>query len=57
MEDTKVTTRDAGFHSTDTMQDIGGALKNLSMGAGGNRDIITKLTEDVEQLTKTMCHS
>ena len=34
------------------MQEIGGALKHLTMAAGAKRDIYTKLTEAVEQLTK-----
>ena len=52
MEDTKVITRDTGFHSSNAMQDIGGALEHLAMAAGANRYIFTKLPEAVEQLTK-----
>ena len=34
------------------MQDIGGVLEHLSMTAGSDKDIVTKLTETMEQLTK-----
>ena len=34
------------------MQDIGGKLQDLYMTEGANKDIVAKLTEAVEQLTK-----
>ena len=53
MEDNKFTNRDAGFHSSNAIQEIRGALKHLVMAAGTNRYIVTKLTEAVYQLTKS----
>ena len=52
MEETKVITTDTGFHSSNVMQDIGGALEHLAMAAGANRYIITKLPEAVKRLKK-----
>ena len=52
IEETKVTTGDAVSHSANAMQDIGGALEDLSMAEGTNQDIVAKLTEAVEQPTK-----
>ena len=53
LEETKVTTGDASFHSDNAMQDIrGGALEHLAMAAGDEKDIVTKLTDVMEQLTK-----
>ena len=37
VEETKVITREAGFHSTNSMQEIGGALEHLAIAAGANR--------------------
>ena len=52
MEETKVTKGDAGFNSANEIQEIRGALEHLAMEAGGDKDIVAKLTEAVEQLTK-----
>ena len=52
VEEIKVTTGDAGFHSDNAMQEIRGALEHLAMVAGDNKEIVTKLPEAVEQLSK-----
>ena len=52
MEKTKVTNRDAGFHSANVMQEIRGLLEHLSMAEVANKNIVTKLTEAVETLTR-----
>ena len=52
MEETKVANGDAGFHSVNSMQDIGGSLDPIAMAFGADKDIVTKLTEAVEQLKK-----
>ena len=52
VEETKVTRGDAGFQSTDAMQEIGGALEHLAMEAVAEKDIVTKLTEAVKTLTR-----
>ena len=43
MEETKVTTGDAGFHCENTMQKIGGELKHLAMAKEVDRYIVTKM--------------
>ena len=43
VEDTKVANRDSGSHSTNVMQEIGGALKHLSMAAGEYKDIVANI--------------
>ena len=52
VEETKFVTGDAGFHSTNRMQQIGGALEHLAMAEGSDRYIVTNLTEAVDKLTK-----
>ena len=52
MEDTKVTTGDAGFHLANAMKEIVEALEHIAMAARSDKEIFTKLTEAVEQLTK-----
>ena len=52
MEDTKVTTGDAGFHLDNAMKEIVGALEHIAMAARSDKETFTKLTEAVEQLTK-----
>ena len=52
VEETKVTRGDAGFQSTDAMQEIGGALDHLYMVEVKKKDILTKLGEAVEALTR-----
>ena len=52
VKETKVTSGDAGFHSANEMQEIGGALEHLSIAAVSNKYIVTKLTEAVEALTR-----
>ena len=52
VEDTKVATGDAVFHSANVIQEIKGALEHLALAAGSDKDIVTKLTEAVDQLTK-----
>ena len=44
VDETKVTNRDTGFHSANTMQEIGGALENLAMAAVADKDIVTNMT-------------
>ena len=54
VEDTKVTNGDAGFHLANTMQEIGGGdLSTSLLAAGAERDIVTKLKDAVEKLTKS----
>ena len=52
VEETKVTNGDSGFHSENTMQEIGGALEHPAMAEVANNDIVTKFTEAVEPLTR-----
>ena len=52
VEETKVTSGDAGFHSENAMQEIGGALDHLTLEADTNKDIVIKLTEAIEALTR-----
>ena len=53
MEETKVTTGDAGFRSANAVQEIrGGVLKHIATAAGADRYILNKVTEVVEKLTK-----
>ena len=51
-EKTKVTNRDAGFHSADEIQEIRGLLEHLAMAEVANKNIVTKLTEAVNTLTR-----
>ena len=51
VEETKVTSRDFGFHSSKVMQDILGVTKHLVMAAVADKDILMKLTEAVKSLT------
>ena len=52
VDETKVTNGNAGFHSANMMQDIGGALEHLYMAAVADKEIFTKLTEAVDTLTR-----
>ena len=48
MEETKVITKDSGFHSVNIMQEIGWERSiTFTMAAGADKDIVTKLTEAV----------
>ena len=51
VEETKVTSRDFGFHSSDVMHEIVGVLKHLAMTSVADKDILMKLTEAVKSLT------
>ena len=52
MEETKVASRDAGFHSANAMQDIVGALEQFAMEEVNNNDIFTKLIGAVKAPTR-----
>ena len=52
VEKTKVTSKDAGFHSTNKMQDIGDALGHLAMSAMADKIIVTNTTKAVEAITR-----
>ena len=53
VEETKVTTGESFFHSSNVMHKIGGALEHLAMASGDDKDIFSKLNEAVDQLTNT----
>ena len=50
VEETKVTSEDAGFNLDNAMQEIGVLLENLNMVAVADNDTVTKLSEAVEAL-------
>ena len=50
LEETKVTNGGAGFHSANSMQEIGGELEHLAMAANSYKDVFTKLAEAVETI-------
>ena len=50
VEETKVTSEDAGFNLDNEMQEIGVLLENLNMVAVADNDTVTKLSEAVEAL-------
>ena len=52
VEETKVTSGDAVLKSANAIQEIGGAIKHLSMAAVDDKEIFTKLTEAVKELTR-----
>ena len=52
VEETKVTNGDASFQSASPMQDIRGALEHLTMAVVADKDIVTKMKEAVETLTR-----
>ena len=52
VKETTFTSRDARFHSANSMQYIGEAINHIAMTAVADKDIVTKLTEAVEVLTR-----
>ena len=56
VKETKVTSGYSGFHSANAMQEIFRALEHLALMVAADKDMVTRITEAVEALTKKYGH-